>query len=168
MRTLQPIIFLTSALFCGAGQKARKGAKNDVFNSLLGVKNAALPLYSCYDRAKKDRYNREKGIRKLEKHVQRGRLTKASINSRGYNKFLKLDDQIKVTLDEGKIKQDSRWDGLKGYLTNARLSKDHQVIKNYQHLWQIEAHICISFVAYKVYKERRGAKYILSLFRFGC
>ena len=120
------------------------------------------------DRAKKDRYNREKGIRKLEKHIQRGRLTKASINNRGYNKFLKLDGQIKVTLDEGKIKQDSRWDGLKGYLTNARLSKDHQVIKNYQHLWQIEAHICISFVAYKVYKERRGAKYILSLFRFGC
>lgn len=142
------------------------------------IKKDDLRLIITYsdDRAKKDRYNREKGIRKLEKYIQRGRLTKASINNRGYNKFLKLDGQINVTLDEDKIKHDSRWDGLKGYLTNAKLSKD-QVIENYQHLWQIEkafriaksdlrirpiyhrlqrrieAHICISFVAYKVYKE---------------
>ncbi|MFN7235282.1 MAG: transposase, partial [Cyclobacteriaceae bacterium] len=69
-----------------------------------------------------------------------------------------------------------RWDGLKGYLTNTQISK-YQVIENYQHLWQIEkafrvaksdlkirpvyrrierriqAHICISLVAYKLYKE---------------
>jgi transposase len=128
------------------------------------------------DRAKKDRYNREKGIRKLEKQISRGRLTKASINNRGYNKFLKLDGTINVTLDQEKVAHDSRWDGLKGYLTNAKLNKD-QIIENYQHLWQIEkafriaksdlkirpifhrlqrrieAHICISFVAYKLYKE---------------
>lgn len=128
------------------------------------------------DRAKKDRYNREKGVRKLEKQILRGRLTKASINNRGYNKFLKLDGTINVALDQDKVVQDSRWDGLKGYLTNANLNKD-QIIENYQHLWQIEkafriaksdlkirpihhrlqrrieAHICISFVAYKLYKE---------------
>ncbi|HYF70050.1 MAG TPA: IS1634 family transposase [Ohtaekwangia sp.] len=89
------------------------------------------------DRAKKDRYNREKGIRKLEKQILRGRLTKASINNRGYNKFLKLDGQIKVTLNQEKVQQDCRWDGLKGYLTNAKLHKD-QIIENYQHLWEIE------------------------------
>src|SRR5690606_18349686 len=128
------------------------------------------------DRAKKDRYNREKGIRKLEKQISRGRLSKDSSNNRGDNKFLKLDGTINVTLDQEKVSHDSRWDGLKGYLTNAKLNKD-QIIENYQHLWQIEkafriaksdlkirpifhrlqrrieAHICISFVAYKVYKE---------------
>lgn len=142
------------------------------------IKKDDLRLIITYsdDRAKKDRYNREKGIRKLEKHIRRGRLTKAHINNRGYNKFLKLAGEINVTLDEDKIKHDSRWDGLKGYLTNAKLSKN-QVIENYQHLWEIErafriaksdlrvrpiyhrlqrrieAHICVSFVAYKVYKE---------------
>jgi hypothetical protein len=79
----------------------------------------------------------EKGIRKLEKQIIRGRLTKASINNRGYNKFLKLNGQINVTLDQEKVLQDSRWDGLKGYLTNAKLNKD-QIIENYQNLWQIE------------------------------
>lgn len=128
------------------------------------------------ERAKKDRYNREKGIRKLEKRVRTGKLTKASINNRGYNKFLKLQGEIAITIDDEKIKGDSQWDGLKGYITNASLNKN-QIIENYQHLWQIEkafrvaktdlkirpvyhrlqrrieAHICISFVAYKVYKE---------------
>lgn len=128
------------------------------------------------NRAQKDKYNREKGIRKLEKQIKRGNLTKASINNRGYNKFLKLDGSINVTIDSNKIEADKHWDGLKGYLTNAQLNKD-QIIENYQHLWQIEkafriaksdlkirpiyhrlqrrieAHICISFAAYKVYKE---------------
>lgn len=142
------------------------------------IRKGDLRLIISYSevRARKDRYNREKGIRKLEKQIRRGRLTKASINNRGYNKFLKLEGEITVRLDEEKLKQESRWDGLKGYLTNAKLSKD-QIIANYQHLWQIEqafritksdlrirpiyhrlpsrieAHICVSFAAYKLYKE---------------
>lgn len=142
------------------------------------IKKGDLRLIITYseDRARKDRYNRDKGIRKLEKQIRRGRLTKANINNRGYNKFLKLDGRINVSLDVEKLKQESRWDGLKGYLTNAKLNKN-QIIENYQHLWQIEkafriaksdlkirpiyhrlprrieAHICVSFAAYKIYKE---------------
>lgn len=128
------------------------------------------------ERAKKDRYNREKGLRRLEKRIKTGRLTKSSINNRGYNKFLKLEGEIIITIDKEKIEQAGKWDGLKGYLTNAKLDKD-QIIENYRHLWmiekafrisktdlkirpiyhrlqrRIEAHICISFTAYKVYKE---------------
>ncbi len=142
------------------------------------IKKGALKLIITYsdNRAKKDRYNREKGLRRLQKHIEKGRLTKASINNRGYNKFLKLEGEIAVSIDAEKLQQEIRWDGLKGYLTNAKLSKD-QIIENYQNLWQIEkafriaktdlkirpvyhrlqrrieAHICISFAAYKLYKE---------------
>ena len=128
------------------------------------------------DRASKDRRNREKGLRKLEKQIKTGRLTKSNLNNRGYNKFLKLEGKIRISINKDQIEQDSKWDGLKGYITNARLDKD-QIIENYRHLWhiekafriakndlrirpvyhrlqrRIEAHICISFVAYKVYKE---------------
>lgn len=138
--------------------------------------NLKLVITYSEDRAKKDRYNREKGIRKLEKRIKTGRLNKSSINNRGYNKFLKLDGKINVHLDQSKIEEDKKWDGLKGYVSNARLNKN-QIIENYQHLWQIEkafriaktdlkirpvyhrlqrrieAHICISFAAYKIYKE---------------
>lgn len=128
------------------------------------------------DRAKKDSYNREKGLKRLEKNLKTGKLTKSSINKRGYNKFLKLDGQVQVKINEEKIKEDERWDGLKGYLTNSTLTKK-QIIDNYKQLWliekafriaktdlkirpvyhykkpRIEAHICLNFVAYKVYKE---------------
>jgi transposase len=142
------------------------------------IKKGNLKLIITYsdDRAKKDTYNRDKGLRKLEKQIGRGRMTKASINNRGYNKFLQLTGEMSVSVDQEKIRQDRAWDGLKGYLTNAKMTKD-QIIENYQQLWQIEkafriaktdlkirpvyhrlqrrieAHICISFAAYKVYKE---------------
>lgn len=142
------------------------------------IKKGNLKLIITYsdDRAKKDRYNREKGLRRLEKQIRRGKLTKSNINNRGYNKFLKLEGEISVAIDTEKLKQDTKWDGLKGYLANTSLAKD-QIIENYQHLWQIEyafriaktdlkirpiyhrlqrrieAHICISFVAYKIFKE---------------
>lgn len=145
-------------------------------SSIIQKSGSRLVVTYSDDRAKKDRYNRDKGVRKLEKQITRGRLTKSNINNRGYNKFLKLDGTITVTLDKDKLKQDTQWDGLKGYLTNSQLSKD-QIIENYKHLWhiekafritktdlkirpiyhrlqrRIEAHICISFVAYKLYKE---------------
>lgn len=127
-------------------------------------------------RAKKDAANRKKGLEKLERNIARGRLTKQHINNRGYNKYLKMDGAITVTIDYEKYKADSRWDGLKGFLTNTQMSKD-QIIESYGHLWQIEkafrisktdlrirpiyhrirnrieAHLCIAFCAYKIYKE---------------
>jgi len=81
-----------------------------------------------------------------------------------------------VSINENKISDDQKWDGLKGYITNTKLSTE-DIIKHYKDLWQIEkafrvaktdleirpvyhrtprrieAHICISFVAYKIYKE---------------
>jgi len=127
-------------------------------------------------RAKKDEQNRKKGLQKLEKAVVSGKLSKKNIHNRGYNKYLKLEGDVKITIDYDKYKADAAWDGLKGYLTNTDLSKD-DVIENYRHLWmiekafrisktdlrirpiyhrlkpRIEAHICIAFCAYKIYKE---------------
>jgi len=127
-------------------------------------------------RARKDAANRKKGLEKLERNIARGKLTKQHINNRGYNKYLKMDGVINISIDYEKYKVDSKWDGLKGYLTNTTMLKD-QVIENYGHLWRIEkafrisktdlrirpiyhrirerieAHLCIAFCAYKIYKE---------------
>ena len=105
------------------------------------------------DRAKKDAYNREKGIRRLEKAYKHGALTKGD-----------------------RVADDSKWDGLKGYLTNTDIPIQ-DIYAAYHNLWhverafriakskieirpmfhftskRIEAHICICFVALKVYKE---------------
>ena len=81
-----------------------------------------------------------------------------------------------MTIDYERIADDARWDGLKGYLTNTAIPME-QVYSAYHNLWhverafriakskieirpmfhftrkRIEAHVCICFVALKVYKE---------------
>ena len=64
-------------------------------------------------RARKDARNREKGLLRLEKKVRTGRLTKQSINNRGYNKFLILEAEVTVRIDPDKVEEDRQWDGLK-------------------------------------------------------
>ncbi|MGX5856555.1 IS1634 family transposase [Dyadobacter jiangsuensis] len=127
-------------------------------------------------RAARDADNRKRGLEKLQKQIVSGKLTKAHVNNRGYNKYLQMDGQIDICINWEKYQQDAAWDGLKGYLTNTTLTKE-AVIDNYNQLWQIEkafrisksdlrigpiyhriqrrieAHICIAFCAYKVYKE---------------
>jgi transposase len=127
-------------------------------------------------RAKNDAFNRKRGITKLEKDLEKGKLTKKHINNKGYNKYLKLEGEIKITIDYEKFNADKKWDGLKGYLTNTQLSKE-DVIDFYKQLWniektfrisktdlqmrpiyhyvkrRIEARICIAFTACKIYKE---------------
>ncbi|MDD3320082.1 MAG: IS1634 family transposase [Paludibacter sp.] len=145
-------------------------------SQLIQTDDLKLIITYSDDRAKKDKYNREKGLRKLEKQVRTGKLTKSSINNRGYNKYLKLEGELNVKIDLEKFNQDAQWDGLKGYITNSSLTKD-EILENYHHLWKIEkafriaktdlkirpifhrlqrrieAHICLTFTAYKVYKE---------------
>lgn len=144
----------------------------------LIVKQDGIRLLVTYSekRAQKDKHNREKGLAKLEKKIKSGKLTKSNINNRGYNKYLKMDGEISLTIDREKFNSDGKWDGLKGYLTNTELS-NKEIMESYAQLWKIEkafriskhdlkirpvfhrikrrieAHICISFVAYKIYKE---------------
>jgi len=127
-------------------------------------------------RASKDKHNRDRGLSRLEKQINKGKLTKSNINNRGYNKYLKMEGDISIKIDYDKFEADHVWDGLKGYITNSKL-KDKQIIENYKNLWhierafrmsktdlrirpiyhrlrdRIEAHICISFTAYCIAKE---------------
>ena len=138
--------------------------------------NQRLIVHYSIKRAKKDLYNRQKGLNRLEKRIQSGKLTKSNINNRGYNKYLHLEGEINIKIDYRKFEQDALWDGLKGYATNTKLSNE-TVLENYKNLFhierafrmsktdlrirpvyhrlrrRIEAHICIAFAAYTIYKE---------------
>lgn len=152
--------------------------------------NTRLIVHYSIKRAKKDAYNRQRGLKRLEKRIKAGKLTKANINNRGYNKYLKLIGDVSIEIDYTKYSNDSQWDGLKGYITNTKLNNG-QVLENYKNLWhierafrmsktdlrvrpiyhrlrhRIEAHLCIAFTAYCIYKELerilREAKSTLSL-----
>ena len=169
----------------GARVKTEKESlKNQILSLQLGhneyreLKKQEHRLIIGYSdtRAKKDAINRHKGIERLEKEIKSGKLKKDSITNRGYKKFLEIKDQIRVELNHAKIREDERWDGIKGYLTNSELPL-MEVVEAYKELWmiekafrinkndikirpiyhrlpkRIEAHICICFTAYKLIKE---------------
>jgi len=100
-------------------------------------------------RARKDEHNRKKGLQKLEKTIASGKLSKKNINNRGYNKYLKLEGDVAVSIDYQKYESDGCWDGLKGYLTNTALTQE-EVIENYQQLWVIEKAFRISKTDLKI------------------
>jgi transposase len=150
--------------------------KNGETKSFYKSDDLKLLVSYSIKRATKDAINRERGLSRLEKQLGKGRLTKNNINNKGYNKYLKLDGTLDISIDYEKYKADAKWDGLKGYVTNSNLNTN-DILENYNQLWQIEkafrvaktdlkvrpiyhrlpkrieAHICLTFVAYKVYKE---------------
>jgi len=127
-------------------------------------------------RAKNDAKNRRDGLRRLEKKLGAGRLTKNNINNRGYNKYLRMDGEVKISIDYDKFEADSAWDGIKAYITNSKMPPK-KIIANYHNLWfierafrmnktdlrirpiyhrlrnRIEGHICICFTAYTIMLE---------------
>jgi transposase len=153
-----------------------------VLKSYQKKEKSRVIVHYSDNRAKKDQYNRTRGLMRLEKKIKAGKLTKSSINNKGYNKYLKLTGEVEITIDYNKYQQDNVWDGLKGYVTNTKLT-DKEVLENYRHLWhiekafrmsktdlrirpiyhrlqrRIEAHICISFTAYCIYKELERVLY---------
>ncbi|MDR2146966.1 MAG: hypothetical protein LBE91_10955 [Tannerella sp.] len=94
------------------------------FHELGKLPRSRLIVSYSSNRAKKDEYNREKGVRRLKTAFQSGTLTKENINKRGYNKFLDKSDNVQVSINRQKISDDEKWDGLKGYLTNTDLVAD--------------------------------------------
>lgn len=149
--------------------------KNGEYTTIEKQQSKLIVQYS-ENRAKKDAHNRDRGLKRLEKQVKSGKLNKSNINNRGYNKYLKMVGDITISIDKDKYIEDGKWDGLKGYVTNCNL-KPEEIIANYKNLWhiekafrmsktdlrirpiyhrlrnRIEAHICLSFVAYTIYKE---------------
>jgi len=105
-------------------------------------------LVVCYSskRAKKDSRDREVMIEKARKKYEKksekiitGSKIKDLIGNKGYTKYLKVTDLdgAKVSIDEKKVEQDAKWDGLSGIFTNAEMS-NLECLARYRGLWQIE------------------------------
>ena len=153
-----------------------KSLKDGESISINKTNNMRLIISYSNRRAANDEHNRKRGLTKLEKALQKGKLTKQHINNKGYNKYLKLTGDVHLEIDYEKFNADKKWDGLKGYITNTKLDKQ-TIIENYKQLWhiektfrisktdlrirpiyhqlkrRIEAHICIAFAACKIYKK---------------
>jgi transposase len=95
-------------------------------------------------RAKKDAQDRTKMIEKAKKKYEKKAKASPSklkelVGNRGYSKYLKINnlENAEILLDEDKIQEDAKWDGLSGVFTNSNLS-NIECLSRYRGLWQIE------------------------------
>lgn len=128
-------------------------------------------------RARKDAKDRQRLIERLMKKSKEGKIkVKDLISNYGTKKYLKVNNDEAI-LDESKIAEDSKWDGLHGVITNAEDISSSDVLSRYHGLWEIEeafrmskhdlkmrpiyhwteerirAHIAICFLAFTLAKQ---------------
>lgn len=103
-------------------------------------------------RAKKDKFERDKAIEKLRRRLESSKSLKSQLSNNGYKRYLLLENRaeqtdndtkknscdISITLNNQKIQEDLAWDGLKGILTNNTTLSNEELIHQYSNLWQIE------------------------------
>jgi len=110
-------------------------------------------------RAKKDKSDRDKGIKKLKAKLEKENSVKSHISNQGYKKYLQLEESkeiaqnsnlksnsskrkscdLTITLNEDKIKEDEAWDGLKGLIVNETSTlSNEEILTQYSNLWQVE------------------------------
>ena len=121
-------------------------------NSEISIANITLDngrkLVVTYSlkRARKDKADREKAIKKLKDKLEKNISVTSQLSNQGYKKYLQLKSNneestcdLSIALNEDKIYEDSLWDGLKGLIVNknSTLSND-EILTQYNNLWQVE------------------------------
>lgn len=91
-------------------------------------------------RAEKDEKDRERLLEKIKKKLNKSNAAKTQklITNKGYLKFLDDNKKGEAVLNEAKILEDKRWDGLHGVISNDKESKASALLSRYRRLWVIE------------------------------
>jgi len=91
-------------------------------------------------RAEKDRRDREEAIEKLRQKLEKSKKPESLISNYGYKKYLTVDGDVKVRVNEEKLEREVLWDGLHGIFTNIKRKdmKAEEILAQYHGLWQVE------------------------------
>jgi len=95
-------------------------------------------------RARKDAFDRQQAIDRLEKKLNRSKDPIHLVSNYGYKKFLKSNAKGKVEVDTKKIAEAEKWDGLHGVITNKTATRPQEILSHYKGLWEVEETFRIS------------------------
>jgi transposase len=153
----------------------KKSSEGGFFGE-LSYKNRRLIVSYSVARAKKNCMDREKSLEKLMHKLKSSNNPISLISNYGYEKYIAIDKNSEVVLNQEKIDHDKAWDGLHGIITSLTGFPPKMVYQQYRGLWQIEnafrinksdlkirpifhwtpsrvkAHIAISYMAYSCYQ----------------
>ena len=89
-------------------------------------------------RAKKDAHDRQKALDKLQKKINKSKNPESFISNTSHRRYLKIENQQSVKIDEEKVRSAEQWDGLHGVITNINDMPAKDAFEQYCGLWQIE------------------------------
>jgi len=110
------------------------------FKEIALPENRRLLVSYSEKRAKKDAWDRQKALAKLQKKLNKSKNPESFLKSSSYRKYLKIEQLSKQTVmvDEEKISAAAQWDGLHGVITNMTDITATDAFEYYHGLWQIE------------------------------
>lgn len=113
--------------------------KNPETKEKVDLSRRLIVTYS-EKRARKDKHDRDNGVAKLRKKLKDNKNLKSYLSNSGYKRFLEVENDTDLILNEEKIEQAARWDGLHGVVTNipAGQMNMEDVANRYREQWQIE------------------------------
>jgi len=88
-------------------------------------------------RAKKNKKDRLRAVEKMMAKIGKGKNLKKLAN-RGYQKYLKIEGEGKLLIDDDKLMEAETWDGLHGIISNDHESSAKDLLLTYKRLWRIE------------------------------
>jgi len=100
--------------------------------------NRRLIISHSTKRARKDAHDRNEAVEKLRKKIGKNKNPAQLISNYGYKKFLKVKGESSVSLDEEKLNEAAKWDGLHGVITNSETLESKEILAQYRGLWQVE------------------------------
>jgi len=89
-------------------------------------------------RARKDARDRDQAIERAKKKLEKHKNPKEYLGNYGAKKYLAVSKGATIALNEDKIKEDRRWDGLHGVITSAKGLSEKEIIAQYHQLWFVE------------------------------
>lgn len=99
-----------------------------------------LVVTYCPQRAKKDAKDRARALAKLQKKTKSGKTDTVSlVNNKVAKQFMSEEQKGTVVIDQSKIDENARWDGIYGVCTNDLKLTHQDILSHYKSLWHIEA-----------------------------
>ena len=101
----------------------------------LPTGDTLIAFYSS-KRARKDAYEREKAIDKIEKYLNS--TAKSQLTSRLKKPYIKITKSAKLEIDLDKLNHEKQFDGFFGIQTNLDEVNAKDILDTYRGLWQVE------------------------------
>ena len=114
------------------------GESHDALRELDYGQGRRLVISYSKQRARKDAHERQDALRRLTKRLAKSRNPTAHLKGGGTAKFLRLEGPGTLAVDEARVAEAARWDGLRGVVSNLSDQSPADLLSQYHGLWKIE------------------------------